>query len=84
VTVRAVWNGDERARYLVCKKERSTEDVPGDSTAGIDFSISNHLPIDYGNGSSELYPGNKLKQHNHYFTRGEYRIEGENGPSKLR
>jgi putative transposase len=29
-----------------------------------------------------LYPGNRLKEDKHYFTRDEYQTEGENGPSK--
>uniref|UniRef100_UPI0020A29F52 RNA-guided endonuclease InsQ/TnpB family protein n=1 Tax=Halohasta salina TaxID=2961621 RepID=UPI0020A29F52 len=43
---------------------------------------SNYLAIDYEDGPSELYPGNRLKQDKHYFTRDEYDTEGENGPSQ--
>jgi putative transposase len=80
--VRAVWNGDEWELHLVCKKTIPVEDAPGDNTAGIDLGISNYLAIDYEDGSSELYPGNMLKEDKHYFTRDEYQTEGENGPSK--
>jgi putative transposase len=80
--VRAVWNGDEWELHLVCKKEISVENAPGDNTAGIDLGISNYLAIDYEDGASELYPGNVLKEDKHYFTREEYQTEGENGPSK--
>jgi putative transposase len=55
---------------------------PGEKTAGIDLGISNYVAIDYEDGSSELYPGNTLKEDKHYFTRKEYQTEGENRPSK--
>ncbi|WP_123533147.1 RNA-guided endonuclease InsQ/TnpB family protein [Halosimplex salinum] len=80
--VRAVWNGDEWELHFVCKKEIPVEDAPGNNTAGIDLGISNYLAIDYEGVLSELYPGNTLKENKHYFTREEYRSEGENGPSK--
>jgi putative transposase len=80
--VRAVWNGNRWELHLVCKKEIPAEDAPGEKTAGIDLGISNYLAIDYGDGPSELYPGNVLKEDRHYFTRREYQTEGENGPSK--
>lgn len=74
--VRAIWNSDEWELHIVCKKQIPVEDVPGDNTAGID------LAIDYEDGTSELYPGNTLKEDKHYFTHEEYQTEGENGPSK--
>ena len=80
--VRAVWNGNRWELHLVCKKEIPVEDAPGNNTAGIDLGISNYLAIDYENSSSELYPGNVLKEDKHYFTREEYQTEGGNGPSK--
>jgi transposase len=79
--VRAVWNGDHWELHLTCKVEIPVEDTPGDNTAGIDLGISNHLAIAYDDGDAELYPGNVLKQDKHYFTRDEYNMEGENGPS---
>jgi transposase len=80
--VRAVWNGDRWELHLVCEKQIPVEDAPGDKTAGIDLGISNYLAIDYEDGPSELYPGNRLKQDKHYFTRDEYQTEGEHGPSQ--
>jgi len=79
---RAVWNGDRWELHLVCATEIPVEDAPGDTTAGIDLGISNYLAIDYEDGPSELYPGNRLKEDKHYFTREEYQTEGEYGPSK--
>jgi putative transposase len=58
--------------HLVCEKAISVEGTPGDDTAGIDLGISNYLAIDYEDGPSELYPGNRLKQDKRYFTRDEY------------
>jgi putative transposase len=80
--VRAVWNGTRWELHIVCNVKIPTEDTPGDNTAGIDLGISNYLAIAYDDGDTELYPGNVLKQDKHYFTRGEYDTEGENGPSK--
>jgi putative transposase len=80
--MRAVWTGDRRELHLVCKKEIPVEDAPGDNTAGIDLGIRNYLTIDYEDGTSELYPGNVLKEDKHSFTRKEYQTEGDNGPSK--
>jgi putative transposase len=54
----------------------------GDNTTGIDLGISNYLAIDDEDSPSELYPGNRLKEDKHYFTREEYQTEGENGVSK--
>jgi putative transposase len=68
--------------HLVCETEIRVEDALGNKTAGIDLGISNYLAIDYEDGPSELYPGNRLKEDKHYFTREEYQTEGENGPSK--
>jgi transposase len=78
---RAVWNGNCWGIHLVCNNQISVEDAPGDNTAEIDLGISNYLAIDYEDGASELYPGNKLKEDKHYFTQNEYQTEGENGPS---
>jgi putative transposase len=80
--VRAVWNGGRWELHLVCEKAIPVEDAPGDNTAGIDLGISNYLAINYEDGPSELYPGNRLKEDKHYFTRDEYQTESENGPSK--
>jgi len=80
--VRAVRNGDRWELHLVCKVEIPVEDAPGDNPTGIDLGISNYLAIAYDDGDAELYPRNVLKQDKHYFTRDEYDIEGENGPSR--
>jgi len=80
--VRAVWNGKRWELHLVCEKRIPVEDAPGDKTVGIDLGISNYLAIDYEDGPSEVYPGNRLKEDKHYFTCEEYQTEGENGPSK--
>ncbi|MFW5983766.1 MAG: RNA-guided endonuclease InsQ/TnpB family protein, partial [Halobacteria archaeon] len=80
--VRAVWNGDRWGVHIVCNKEIPVEDAPGDDVAGIDLGIDNYAAIAYGDGDTELYPGNRLKQDKHYFTRKEYQTEGENGPSE--
>ncbi|MFT4964522.1 MAG: putative transposase, partial [Halobacteriales archaeon] len=74
---RAVWNGDRWELHLVCETTIPVEDAPGDKTAGIDLGISNYVAIDYDDGPSELYPGNRLKADKHYFTREEYQTEGE-------
>ncbi len=79
--VRAVWNGDNWELHIICKKEIETEGEPDGKTAGIDLGISNYLAISYEDSETELYPGNTLKEDNHYFTREEYKTEGENGPS---
>ena len=55
--------------------------MPGDNTAGIGLGIKNYLANAYDDGEVELYPRNVLKQDKHYFTRDEYKTEGENGPS---
>ena len=44
--------------------------------------MNNSLAIDSKDGTSELYPGNVLKEDKHYFIRDEYDTEGENDPSK--
>jgi len=79
--VRAVWNGDTWELHIICKKEVEIEEEADGKTAGIDLGISNYLTISYEDGETELYPGNTLKEDRHYFTREEYRTEGENGPS---
>ncbi len=80
--VRAVWNGDTWELHIICKKEIETENESDGRTAGIDLGINNYLTISYGDGRSELYPGNTLKEDKHYFTKEEYGTEGENGSSE--
>lgn len=80
--VRAVWNGDNWELHLVCKVTIPVDEAPGTGTAGIDLGINNYIAIAYDDGDTELYPGNSIKQDKHYFTREEYRTEGENGPSQ--
>jgi len=79
--VRAVWNGDEWKLHFVCKVELETTESAGDEMAGIDLGITNIATIAFPN-EYVLYPGNSLKQDKHYFTRAEYDMEGENGPSE--
>jgi len=80
--VRAVRNGDRWEVHIVCKKEIPVEEAPGDDVAGIDLGIKNYVAIAYEDGDTGLYPGNRLKQDKHYFTREEYQTEGEDRPSE--
>ena len=79
--VRAVWKGDEWTVHFVCKETIETPDSPGDGVAGVDLGVSNIAAVAFPD-EYVLYPGNTIKQDNHYFQQREYDTEGENGPSK--
>ena len=79
--VRAVWNGDEWEVHFVVKETIPTPDAPGDGVAGVDLGVSNIAAVAFPD-EYVLYPGNVIKQDNHYFQQREYDTEGENGPSK--
>jgi IS605 OrfB family transposase len=79
--VRAVWNGDEWELHFVCKETIEAPESPGDGVAGVDLGVSNIAAVAYLD-EYVLYPGNVIKEDNHYFQQQEYDTEGENGPSK--
>ncbi|ERG89966.1 MAG: transposase, partial [halophilic archaeon J07HX5] len=79
--VRAVWNGDEWEIHFVVKETIETPEPPGDGVAGVDLGVSNIAAVAFPD-KYVLYPGNTIKQDNHYFQQEEYDTEGENGPSK--
>ena len=79
--VRAVWNGDEWTVHFVCKETVETPDSPGDGVAGVDLGVSNIAAVAFPE-EYVLYPGNTIKQDNHYFQQQEYDTKGENGPSQ--
>ena len=79
--VRAVWNGDEWEVHFVVKETIPTPDAPGDGVAGVDLGVSNIAAVAFPD-EYVLYPGNTIKQDNHYFQQREYDTEGENGPSQ--
>jgi len=79
--VRAVWNGDSWELHFVVKETIDTPDSPGDGVAGVDLGISNIAAVAFPD-EYVLYPGNTIKQDNHYFQQQEYDTEGENGPSQ--
>ncbi|MFQ3476775.1 IS200/IS605 family element transposase accessory protein TnpB [Halonotius sp. F2-221B] len=79
--VRAVWNGDEWTVHFVCKETVETPDSPGDGVAGVDLGVSNIATVAFPE-EYVLYPGNTIKQDNHYFQQQEYDTKGENGPSQ--
>ncbi len=55
--------------HLVCKHEIDTPEPPGEETAGIDLGINRFAAVSYSTGDTELYPGNRLKQDNYYFSK---------------
>jgi IS605 OrfB family transposase len=79
--VRAVWNGEQWEVHFVVKETIETSDSPGDGVAGIDLGVSNIAAVAFPD-EYVLYPGNTIKQDNHYFQQKEYNTEGENGPSQ--
>ena len=79
--VRAVWNGDEWTVHFVCKETIETPEALGDGIAGVDLGVSNIAAVAFPD-EYVLYPGNVIKQDNHYFQQQEYNTEGENGPSQ--
>lgn len=79
--VRAVWNGDESELHFVYKETIEAPESPGDGVAGVDLGVSNIAAVAYP-GEYVLYPGNVIKEDNHYFQQKEYDTEGKNGPSK--
>ena len=79
--VRAVWDGEEWTVHFVCKETIETPESPGDGVAGVDLGVSNIAAVAFPD-EYVLYPGNVIKQDNHYFQQREYDTEGENGPSK--
>ncbi len=68
--VRAVWNGDEWIVHFVCKETIETPDSPGDGVAGVDLGVSNIAAVAFPD-EYVLYPGNTIKQDNHYFQQRE-------------
>ena len=79
--VRAVWNGDQWELHFVVKETIDTPESPGDGVAGVDLGVSNIAAVAFPD-EYVLYPGNTIKQDNHYFQQQEYDTEGENGPSQ--
>ena len=79
--MRTVWNGDEWELHFVCKETIEASESPGDGVAGVDLGVSNIAAVAYPD-EYVLYPGNVVKEDNHYFQQQEYDTEGENGPSK--
>ena len=79
--VRAVWNGEQWEIHFVVKETIETPDTPGDGVAGVDLGVKNIAAVAYPD-EYVLYPGNTIKQDNHYFQQQEYNTEGENGPSR--
>ena len=79
--VRAVWDGDEWTVHFVCKGPIETPESPGDGVAGVDLGVSNIAAVAFPD-EYVLYPGNTIKQDNHYFQQQEYATGGENGPSQ--
>lgn len=67
--VRAVWTGEEWELHFVCKVELDTAEAPGENTVGIDLGISNFAALAYEDGHAELYPLNRLKQDDYYFSK---------------
>jgi Probable transposase. len=76
--VRAVWNGDEWDVQFVCKEMIETPETSGDGVAGVDLGVSNIAAVAFPD-EYVLYPGNPIKQDNHYFHQQEY-----NTPPKVR
>jgi len=79
--VRAVWNGDEWTVHFVCKETVETPESLSDGVAGVDLGVSNIATVAFPD-EYVLYPGNTIKQDNHYFQQREYDTEGKNGPSQ--
>ena len=79
--VRIVWNGDRWELHFVVKETIETPESPGDGVAGVDLGVSNIAAVAFPD-EYVLYPGNTIKQNNHYFQQQEYDTEGENGPSQ--
>jgi putative transposase len=69
--VRAVYDStnDRWELHLVCKDNIEPPDAPGIETAGIDLGICNVAAVAYSTDEADLYPGNRLKQDEYYFTK---------------
>ena len=80
--VRAVWQSREERweLHVVCEHTIAAES-PGDTVAGVDLGICNPAAVAFPN-DAVVYPGNRLREDKHYFTREKYQSEGENGLTK--
>jgi transposase, IS605 OrfB family, central region len=80
--IRAVWQS-RKGRWelhVVCEHELAAES-PGDNVAGVDLGICNPATVAFPD-DAVVYPGNRLREDKHYFTREEYQTEGGDGPSQ--
>ncbi len=80
--VRAVWQSREGRweLHVVCEHTIAAES-PGDNVVGVDLGICNPAAVAFPN-DAVVYPGNRLREDKHYFTREKYQSEGENGLTK--
>ncbi len=80
--VRAVWQSREERweLHVVCEHTIAAES-PGDTVAGVDLGICNPAAVAFPN-DAVVYPGNRLREDKHYFTREKYQSEGGDGPSQ--
>ncbi|WP_193309869.1 RNA-guided endonuclease TnpB family protein [Halorubrum halophilum] len=82
--VRAVWTGDEWELHFVCKVEVDVSEPSGEKTVGVDLGISNFAALAYEDGHAELYPLNRLKQDDYYFSKQIARCDGSNSDQATR
>ncbi|KXB00482.1 hypothetical protein AKJ48_01285 [candidate division MSBL1 archaeon SCGC-AAA261O19] len=64
--VRLAWNGDRWQIHITHRKEIEPQS-PGAQVCAIDLGVNNFATIVYDDGTSELYPENKLKEDEYYF-----------------
>lgn len=64
--VRLAWNGDTWQAHITHRREVEPQE-PGEHACAIDLGIKNFATIAYDDGTTEIYPGNKLKEDEYYF-----------------
>lgn len=79
--VKAVHKGDKWQLHITYEKEVPEPESAGDRAAGVDLGIVNPVVISFGD-EFLLYQGNSIREDKHYFSRVEYRSEGQNGLSE--
>ncbi|TYL37286.1 transposase [Natronococcus pandeyae] len=84
--VRAVYDEvrDRWELHLVCKHEMDTSEAPGEESAGVDLGINRFAAVAYSTGDADLYPGNRLKQDNYYFSKEIAKCDDSSGNEATR
>ncbi len=66
--IRAVWGDDKWMLHVICEHEVEPEET-GYGTVGIDLGIDNFVALSFSDGETQLYPANKLKEDEYYFSK---------------